>query len=88
MTDAKLTKLVEAVEERSNGWVHGGDVPRCNVYADGKRIDNVRSVHRKTGRAVVYVTDEEGVIQIHKHGKRLLTKTLYFNHIELIRVKG
>lgn len=78
-----VTEIIKAAEASNNGWVHAGDVPRCNVIADGKLIENVRSVHRKTGRAVVHVTDSEGRIQVHKHGKRVLTKTLYFNNIEL-----
>ena len=68
---------VKLAEKSGRGWVHAGEVPPCDVYIDGVMQINVRSVHRKKEKAVIYVTDENGLIVVNKYGKNARTRTAY-----------
>lgn len=72
--------LMADCESRNRGWADARNVPfYCDVWLDGKLIQNVVAVHRKTGRVRVH----DIPAKLDKHGRRVLCRTLRGN-VELV----
>lgn len=74
-----LEHLWASVERSNRGWVKGGEVPACIVLADGKRVDHVLAVHRKTGR--IRIADQP--LKVDKHRKRVISRTFKASSIQI-----
>ena len=53
MNDDAFEQMLRNCEDTNDGWLHGGKVPRCDVYIDGVLTNNVVRVNRAKGVAVV-----------------------------------
>lgn len=49
MTPALFDQMLSSVERTGRGWVHGGDIPPCDVWLDGVLMKQVIAVNRKRG---------------------------------------
>ena len=72
MSPQLLEQMLENIERTGRGWVHGGEIPPCDVWLDGVLMKQVISVNRKRGMLRMTHTP----VKTDKHGKGILFFTL------------